>query len=235
MGQKVDPRGFRAGITKTWSAEWFAKSKSQSAQFFVEDIKIRNLVEETFKRAGIAKTVIRKTDKEGEVIIFTAKPALILGKEGAKLDSFTKLLQSKFGREFKVALKDVRLPELSAKIMSEFAAQQIEARMPFRRVAKSLLQKVMEKGATGIKVQVSGRLGGVDLSRTEKFSEGRVSLQTLRSDIDYHYTTALTKYGIIGIKVWISKGDILVKSKASASKEETPDVKKQTAMKKIMN
>jgi len=234
MGQKVDPRGFRAGITKAWSSEWFAKSKSQSAQFFVEDIKIRNLVEDTFKRAGIAKTVIRKTDKEGEVIIFTAKPALILGKEGAKLDAFTKLLQKKFGREFKVALKDVRLPELSAKIMGEFAAQQIEARMPFRRVAKTLLQKVMEKGATGIKVQVSGRLGGVDLSRSEKFSEGRVSLQTLRSDIDYHYTTALTKYGIIGIKVRISKGDILVKSK-SANKEESQEARKQQAMKKIMN
>lgn len=175
--------------------------------------------------------VIRKTDKEGEVIIFTAKPAVILGKDGAKLDSFSKLLQKKFGREFKVVLKDVKLPELSARIMSEFAAQQIESRMPFRRVAKMLLQKVMERGATGIKVQVSGRLGGVDLSRTEKFSEGRVSLQTLRSDIDYHYTTALTKYGIIGIKVWISKGDTLVKTKSSS---ESTEVKKQQAMKQIM-
>lgn len=233
MGQKIDPRGFRAGITKARSAEWFAKTKSQGAQFFVEDIKIRNLVEETFKRAGIAKVVIRKTDKEGEVIIFTAKPALILGKDGAKLEAFSTMLTKKFGREFKVALKDVRLPELSAKIMGEFAASQIEARMPFRRVAKSLLQKVMEKGAVGIKVQVSGRLGGVDLSRTEKFSEGRVSLQTLRSDIDYHYTTALTKYGIIGIKVWISKGDTLVKSKANPS--ETQDARRQQAMQKIMN
>ena len=233
MGQKVDPRGFRAGITKTRSAERFAKTKSQGAQFFVEDIKIRNLVEESFKRAGIAKVVIRKTDKEGEVIIFTAKPALILGKDGAKLEAFSAMLTKKFGREFKVALKDVRLPELSAKIMGEFAASQIEARMPFRRVAKSLLQKVMEKGAVGIKVQVSGRLGGVDLSRSEKFSEGRVSLQTLRSDIDYHYTTALTKYGIIGIKVWISKGDTLVKSKANPA--ELQDAKKQQAMQKIMN
>lgn len=233
MGAKTDPRGFRVGITKAWSSEWFAKTRSQAAQFFVEDIKVRKLVEDTFKRAGIAKTVIRKTDKECEVIIFTAKPALILGKDGAKLDAFTKLLQKKFGREFKVALKDVRLPELSAKIMGEFAAQQIEARMPFRRVAKSLLQKVMEKGATGIKVQVSGRLGGVDLSRTEKFAEGRVSLQTLRADIDYHYTTALTKYGIIGIKVWISKGDILVKS--AKNNPESQEVKKQAAMKKIMN
>lgn len=190
------------------------------------------MIDETFVRAGIAKVVIRKTEKEGEVIIFTAKPALILGKEGSKLESFSKLLQKRFGREFKVVLKDVRLPELSAKIMGEFAAQQIEARMPFRRVAKMVLQKVMEKGATGVKVQVSGRLGGVDLSRTEKFSEGRVSLQTLRSDIDYHYTTALTKYGIIGIKVWISKGDTLVKLKGNNT--DSNEVKKQQAMKKIM-
>jgi small subunit ribosomal protein S3 len=104
-----------------------------------------------------------------------------------------------------VVLKDVRLPELSAKVMGEYAASQLEARMPFRRVAKTILQKVMEKGAAGVKVQVSGRLGGVDLSRSEKFSQGRVSLQTLRSDIDYHVTTALTKYGILGIKIWISR------------------------------
>ncbi len=232
MWQKADPRGLRAGITKTWPSEWFAKTRGQGAQFFVEDIQIRRLIDETFVRAGIAKVVIRKTEKEGEVIIFTAKPALILGKEGSKLESFSKLLQKRFGREFKVVLKDVRLPELSAKIMGEFAAQQIEARMPFRRVAKMVLQKVMEKGATGVKVQVSGRLGGVDLSRTEKFSEGRVSLQTLRSDIDYHYTTALTKYGIIGIKVWISKGDTLVKLKGNNT--DSNEVKKQQAMKKIM-
>jgi small subunit ribosomal protein S3 len=194
MGQKADPRGLRVGVTKSRSSEWFAKTKRQGAQFFVQDIKVRNFVEESYKRSGIAKVVIRQTDKECEIIIFTAKPALILGKEGKKLEEFQAALVKKFGGEFKVVLKDVRLPELSAKIMGEYAASQLEARMPFRRVAKTILQKVMEKGATGVKVQVSGRLGGVDLSRSEKFSQGRVSLQTLRSDIDYHVTTALTKY-----------------------------------------
>jgi small subunit ribosomal protein S3 len=194
MGQKADPRGLRVGVTKSRSSEWFAKTKRQGAQFFVQDIKVRNFVEESYKRSGIAKVVIRQTDKECEIIIFTAKPALILGKEGKKLEEFQATLVKKFGGEFKVVLKDVRLPELSAKIMGEYAASQLEARMPFRRVAKTILQKVMEKGATGVKVQVSGRLGGVDLSRSEKFSQGRVSLQTLRSDIDYHVTTALTKY-----------------------------------------
>jgi small subunit ribosomal protein S3 len=185
MGQKADPRGLRVGVTKSRSSEWFAKTKRQGAQFFVQDIKVRNFVEESYKRSGIAKVVIRQTDKECEIIIFTAKPALILGKEGKKLEEFQATLVKKFGGEFKVVLKDVRLPELSAKIMGEYAASQLEARMPFRRVAKTILQKVMEKGATGVKV---------DLSRSEKFSQGRVSLQTLRSDIDYHVTTALTKY-----------------------------------------
>ncbi len=197
---------------------------------FVRDMQIRQFVEETYKRSGIAKIVLRQTEKESEVIIFTAKPALILGKEGKKLEEFQQKLAKKFGGEFKISLKDVRLPELSAKIMGEFAAQQLEARMPFRRVAKTLLQKVMEKGATGVKVQVSGRLGGVDLSRSEKFSQGRVSLQTLRSDIDYSVTTALTKYGILGIKVWISKGDIIAKA---ASKLTSPADEKKKAMEKI--
>jgi small subunit ribosomal protein S3 len=126
---------------------------------FVRDMQIRQFVEEAYKRSGIAKIVIRQTDKECEVIIFTAKPAVILGKEGKKLEEFQQKLTEKFGLACKVTLKDVKLPELSAKIMGEFAAQQLEARMPFRRVAKTLLQKVMEKGATGVKVQVSGRLG----------------------------------------------------------------------------
>ncbi|MBP6085743.1 30S ribosomal protein S3 [Patescibacteria group bacterium] len=229
MGQKADPRGLRVGVTKSRSSEWFAKTRRQGAQFFVQDMQVRKFVEESFKRCGIAKIVIRKTDKECEVIVFTAKPALILGKEGKKLEEFQAKLVKKFGGEFKVVLKDVRLPELSAKIMGEFAATQLEARMPFRRVAKTLLQKVMEKGATGVKVQVSGRLGGVDLSRSEKFSQGRVSLQTLRSDIDYHVTTALTKYGILGIKIWISRGDLITKTAQKSQVEE-----KKKAMEKIV-
>lgn len=229
MWQKADPRGLRVGVTKSRSSERFAKTKRQGAQFFVQDMQVRKFVEDSYKRSGIAKIVIRKTDKECEIIIFTAKPALILWKEGKKVEDFQKKLVAKFGGEFKVVLKDVRLPELSAKIMGEYAAQQLEARMPFRRVAKTILQKVMEKGATGVKVQVSGRLGGVDLSRSEKFSQGRVSLQTLRSDIDYHVTTALTKYGILGIKIWISKGDIVSKTVAKSQGDE-----KKKAMQRVL-
>lgn len=164
-------------------------------------------MEKFYHRVGISKVIIRKTDKEGEILVFTTKPAAVIGKDGKKLADFEKALAEKAGKPLKVTIKEVKVPELSAKIMAEFAAVQLESRMPYRKVAKSVLQKVMEKGALGVKVQVGGRLGGVDLSRSEKFTDGRIPLQTLRSDIDYHYTTALTKYGILGIKVWICKGE----------------------------
>lgn len=220
MGQKVDPRGFRIWVIKQWPCEWFAKSKAQSAAFFVEDIKIREFIESNYKRAWIGKVVIRKTDKEGEIVIFTAKPALFIGKEWKKLEEFQNTLQKKFSKQFKVVVKEIRLPELSAKIMWEFACEQLEKRMPYRRVAKSVMQKIMEKWALWVKISIWGRLGWVDLSRTEKFIEWWLPLQTLRSDIDYHYTTALTKYGILGVKVWIYKGDVYGK-KSSASTQES--------------
>ncbi|USN56508.1 MAG: 30S ribosomal protein S3 [Candidatus Peribacteria bacterium] len=208
MGQKSHPIGMRVGIMKSWPCEWFAKTKDQSADFFVEDIQIRRLIEKTFPRSGIAKVIIRKTETSGEIIIFSAKIGVIAGKDGTKVKSFETLLKKKFHKDFTLTLKEVKLPELSAKIMAEHVAAQIENRMPYRRVCKQTVEKVMEKGAEGIKIQVAGRLGGADIARTEKFAEGRVSLQTFRKDIDYHYTTAITKYGVIGVKVWIGKGTI---------------------------
>ncbi|MBS8121866.1 30S ribosomal protein S3 [Candidatus Vampirococcus lugosii] len=208
MGQKIDPRGFRAGITKGWTTEWFAKTKSQSANFFVEDVKIHTLVDTYFKRSGIAKIVIKKTEKDGELILFTSKPAVIIGKQGANLNKFQEILKNKFAKDFKVSVKEVKIPELSSKIVAEQAAEQIEKRMPFRRVGKFFTEKVMEKGAKGVKFYITGRLGGADIARGETFIKGRVPLQTLRADIDYYYTTAVTKYGVLGIKVWIYKGDL---------------------------
>lgn len=196
------------GITQKWSSEWFVTTQMQGAAYFVEDVKIREFIDSFYFRAGISKVIIRKTDHEGEIMIFTAKPATIIGKDGKKLEEFEAALLAKISaKKFKITVKEIKVPELSAKIMSEFAALQLENRMPYRRVAKSVLEKVMEKGAVGVKIQVGGRLGGVDLSRSEKFTEGRIPLQTLRADIDYHYTTALTKYGILGIKVRICKGE----------------------------
>jgi len=207
MWQKTDPRELRVWFSKKWQSEWFGTTQAQWAEFFVTDLAARNLVEDFYFRAGIAKTVVRMTQKEWEVLIFTAKPAVVLGKDNTKLEKFEKKLKKITKKPFKVIVKDLKKPELSAKIMAEFAAIQLENRMPYRRVAKTILQKVMEKWAIGVKVQVWGRLNGADLSRSEKFSDGRIPLQTIRADVDYHHTTALTKYGVLGIKVWICKGE----------------------------
>ncbi len=213
MWQKVNPIGFRVWITKSWASEWYAKDKAQSSKFFIEDIKMRQLVETTFPRSWISKIVVRRTVSEWEIIIFTSKLGVIMGKDGSKIQVFQNTLNKRFNTDLKIVVKDVRNPELSARIMAEFIASQIEARMPYRRVAKSTLLKVIEKGALWIKIQFWWRLQWNDMAQVVKFSEWRVSLQTIRSEIDYFYTTALTKYGIIGVKVWISKGDVFNKSK----------------------
>ena len=185
----------RVGIMKSRPSEWFAKTRRLSADFFVEDIKVRDFLEKKLARSGVAKVVIRKTLKEGEIILFASKVGVIMGKNGEKIKALEEELTKKFGKP----------PELSAKIMAEYIASQLEARMPYRKVVKQVLSRVMEKGASGIKIQIGGRLGGTDIARSEKFIDGRVSLQTFRSDIDYHYLQAMTKYGVLGIKVWIEK------------------------------
>ena len=205
MWQKVNPIGMRVGIMKSWPCEWFGKTKRTGADFFVEDIKLRRFIEKTFPRTGISKVVIRKTNKEGEIIIFTSKVGVLMGKQGNKIKEFEDELKEKFGKDLKVVIKEVKNPELSAKVMAEFIASQLESRMPFRKVAKNVLQKIMEKGAAGVKIQIGGRLGGTDIARTEKFINGRVSLQTFRSDIDYCHLQAMTKYGVLWVKVWIQK------------------------------
>ncbi len=224
MWSKIDPRGHRIWIMKDRPCEWYSHSQNQSSAFFVEDLKIRELVDTHYFRTAIAKVVIRKTDKEGEVLIFTAKPAGVLGRDGANLAKFEKKLSKITRRPFKVTIKEVKVPELSARIMAEFACIQLENRMSYRRVAKSVLQKVMEKWAIGVKVQIAWRLNGAEMSRNEKFTEWRIPLQTLRADIDYHYSTAMTKYGVLGIKVWVCLSENMQAEKKS---------KKQSAMEKL--
>ncbi|HRX63610.1 MAG TPA: 30S ribosomal protein S3 [Candidatus Absconditabacterales bacterium] len=218
MGQKVHPIGMRVGIMKSRPSEWFAKNQQQGADFFVEDIKIRNFIEKKYPKTGIAKIIIRKTTKEGELIIFTSKVGVLMGKNGENIKKLENEIIKKFKKSFKITVKEVRVPEYSAKIMAEFIASQLENRMPYRKVAKNVLQKVMQKGATGIKIQIGGRLNGAEIARTEKFIDGRVSLQTFRSDIDYHYIQAMTKYGVLGVKVWIEKGTLYNKKKKSVKK-----------------
>ncbi len=212
MWQKANPVGMRVGIVKSWPCEWFWKTRALGSDFFVEDIKIRKFIEKSFPKTGISKIVIRKTNKEGEIIIFTSKVGILMGKQGAKVKEFEDDLKKKFNKDFKVVIKEVRNPELSAKIMAEFICSQLEARMPYRKVAKNVIQKVMEKWAAGIKIQIWWRLWWTDIARTEKFIDWRVSLQTFRSDIDYCHLQAKTKYGVLWVRVRLQKGVLNTKS-----------------------
>jgi len=198
---------------KSRPSEWFAKTKLQWADFFVEDIKIRQFIEKKYLQSGIAKIIIRKTSKECEVIIFASKVWVLMWKQGENIKNMENELNKMFGKKFIINVKEVRVPEFSAKIMAEFISNQLENRMPYRKVAKNVLQKVMQKGANGIKISIGGRLNWADIARTEKFIDGRVSLQTFRSDIDYHAMQAMTKYWVLGVKVWIEKWTLYNKKK----------------------
>ena len=218
MWQKVNPVWMRVGIVKSWPCEWYWKTKAMWSNFFVEDIKLRRFIEKSFPRTGISKIVIRKTNKEWEIIIFTSKVGVLMGKQWAKIKEFEDDLKKKFGKEFKVVIKEVRNPELSAKIMAEFIAAQLEARMPYRKVAKNVLQKIIEKWAAGAKIQIWWRLGWTDIARSERFINWRVSLQTFRSDIDYCHLQAMTKYWVLWVRVWIQKWVLNTKSSANNKK-----------------
>ncbi len=232
MWQKVDPRGFRTGIVRWWVSEYFAPTKKLSAEYMVQDLKVRNFVEDFYKHSGIAKVVFRKwisgEKTKNDVLIFTAKPGIVLWKEWARLEQFKKSLKKQFWEDFEVIIKEVWLPEMSAKIMADHVASQLEKRMPYRRVIKWTIEKVMGKWAKWIKVNIAGRLNGAEMARSETFKEWRIPLQTLRADVDYHYVPSVTKYGILGVKVWIYKWDIEENIKKSSTKKSSrkPRVKK---------
>lgn len=224
MWQKIHPRWYRTWITKSRQSEWFAKNNKTSRQFFLEDMNIRNEIEEYYGRAWIAKIILRKTVDQCEVILFVAKPAPILGKDGKKLEDLKIRFEKKYGCTFVLSVKQIKVPEFSAKVMAEYVAEQLEKRMPYRRVAKSLMQRVKEKWAIGIKFRIAGRLNGADMSRSETFIDWRITLQKLRADIDYRYTIAMTKYGVLWIKVWIYTNDIYTKWNGKASKKKWTSV-----------
>lgn len=213
MWQKANPVWLRVWTMKSWMSEWFPRKKNQKATMFVEDVQLRRFIDKSCPNCGIAKVVIRKTLSEWEILIFTAKPAFILGKDSKNILNLEAKLKKIFGKPFKITLKEVRTPELSAKIMNEFIIHQIESRLPFKRVCKQILEKVMEKWAQWVKIQIWWRLNGVDIARSEKYSLWIVPLQTLRADIDYHFDTAKTKYWALGIKVWICRGELFKKEK----------------------
>ena len=207
MGQKVNPIGIRLGINRTWDSRWF--SAKNYAEKLIEDLRLRAFVMEKLKAAGVSKVIIERAAKNTKVTVHTARPGVIIGKKGADIEKLRKDLSSKAGGEVSLNIVEIRKPEIDAQLVAEGVAQQLERRVSFRRAMKRAVQSALRLGAKGIRINVSGRLAGSDIARMEWYREGRVPLHTLRADMDYGTAEALTTYGIIGVKVWIYKGDVL--------------------------
>ena len=221
MGQKVNPHGFRVGVNKNWNSKWFA-DKSNFADFLVEDNKVRNYVKKKLYAAGVASVVIeRPAADKVKVIIATARPGMVIGRSGDGIDELKKNLVKLTGKTVDISIEEVRRAELDAQLTAESIVQALERRVSFRRAMKSAIQRTMKSGAKGIKVLVSGRLGGAEIARSEKYSEGNVPLHTLRADIDYGFAEADTTYGKIGVKVWVNHGEILDKGLKEAIPEQS--------------
>ena len=218
MGQKVNPYGIRLGINKTWSSRWF--SKNQYTKLLHEDLKIKDYVEKKLKNASISKINIERAAKKLRLSIYSSRPGIIIGKKGADIETLKKDLSKMSNLEVFLDIKEVRKPEVEAKLVAENIASQLEKRISFRRAMKKAVQSAMRLGAKGVKVVCSGRLGGAEIARTEKYHEGSVPLHTLRGDIDYSTAEAETTYGICGIKVWINKGEILSKDPYASEKKQ---------------
>jgi len=208
MGQKVNPVGLRLGINRTWDSRWYADS-ADYGRLLHEDLAIEKYIREKLKQAGISRIIIERPHKKCRITIHTARPGLVIGKKGADIEALRKDLAKRVSDEIFVNLVEVRKPEIDATLVAEDIARQLERRASFRRAMKRSLQSATRLGALGVRIMVAGRLGGAEIARTEQYAEGSVPLHTLRADIDYGTAEALTTYGIIGIKVWVYKGEIM--------------------------
>lgn len=207
MGQKVNPIGLRVGINRTWDSRWYAGK--DYADKLIQDLKLREYVQEHLKAAGISKVIIERAATNTKVTVYTARPGVIIGKKGADIEKLRAALSKRAGGDVSLNIVEVRKPDVDAQLVAENVAQQLERRVSFRRAMKRAVQNTMRQGAGGIRINVSGRLGGADIARMEWYREGRVPLHTFRADLDYGTAEGLTTYGIIGVKVWIYKGDIM--------------------------
>jgi len=229
MGQKINPVGFRLGIVRGWDSNWFGGKTF--ADKLVEDQKIRKYIDARIQKGGIAKVVIERTIKRITLTIHTARPGVVIGKGGTEVDKIKEELKKLTGKDVQINIFEIKRPELDARLVGESIAQQLEARISYRRAMKQSIASSMRVGAEGIKIKLSGRLAGADMARTEQYKEGRIPLHTLRADIDYAISEAQTVYGKIGIKVWIFKGEIFGKRDLSpnigivSQGESTPGAK----------
>ena len=208
MGQKVNPTGFRLGVIKEHNSIWFAEKKNY-AKNLLNDIEVRSFLENRLSKASVSKIVIERPAQNARITIHTARPGIVIGKKGEDVDRLRREVSEMMGVPVHINIEEIRKPDLDAKLVAQSVANQLERRVMFRRAMKRAVQNAMRQGAKGIKIQVGGRLGGAEIARSEWYREGRVPLHTLRADIDYATHEAKTTYGIIGVKVWIFKGEIL--------------------------
>jgi small subunit ribosomal protein S3 len=218
MGQKVNPHGLRVGIIKDWDSKWYAEA--DFADFLIEDYNIRTFLKKKLYASGVSKIEIERASDRVKVILYTAKPGVVIGKGGSEIEKVKAELQKLTDKKLVVDIKEVKRPDKDAQLVAENIALQLENRVSFRRAMKSCMSRSMKAGALGIKSSVSGRLGGADMARTEFYSEGTIPLQTLRADIDYGFAEADTTYGKVGVKVWIYKGEILPTKEAKEGSDK---------------
>ncbi len=216
MGQKVNPIGFRVGITRGWESVWYAEDKDFGSQLR-EDIQMRRFIKEKIKHAGVSRIIIERPAGKVKVTVHTARPGVIIGRKGSEIEALRQALMRQFGQEVQVYIVEIKRPEAEAQLVAENIAFQLERRVAFRRAMKRAVQGAMRMGAKGVRINCSGRLGGADIARMEWYREGRVPLHTLRADIDYGVAEANTTYGIIGVKVWVFNGEKLGESEAEAA------------------
>ncbi len=221
MGQKVHPNGIRLGISKDWSAKWYAE-RGDYADYLNTDLKARAFLQKELAQAAVSHIQIERPAKSAEIVVHTARPGIVIGKKGEDIDRLRAKLSEIMGVPTHIRVNEIRKPELDAKLVAESIAQQLERRVMFRRAMKRAVGNAMRLGALGIKVQVAGRLNGADIARTEWYREGRVPLHTLRADVDYGTAEAATTYGIIGIKVWVYKGDVFDLHAHEAKEDSAP-------------
>src|SRR5436189_294067 len=229
MGQKIHPTGFRLPVTRNWSSRWYASNKN-FATMLAEDLKVRDYLKARLKNAAVSRILIERPAKNARITIFSARPGVVIGKKGEDIENLKKELATRLGVPVAVNIEEVRKPEIDAKLIADSICQQLEKRIMFRRAMKRAMQNAMRLGAQGIKIMSSGRLNGIEIARTEWYREGRVPLHTLRADIDYGLGEAKTSFGVIGIKVWVYKGEVMPKgevqavlpSAAPAAQPETP-------------
>ena len=217
MGQKVNPIGFRVGYNKNWTSRWMVE-KNQYAKTLLEDLELRKFISKRLEFAGIPSIDIERASDRLRIILYTSRPGVVIGRRGSEIDKLKEEISKKTGREVIVDISEIKKPDLNAQLVSENIALQLQRRVSFRRVLKRAMQLAMQGGAEGIKVRISGRIGGAEIARTEGYSDGRVPLHTLRADIDYGFSVARTSYGVIGCKVWICLGE---KTSKDIEKEKT--------------